>query len=633
MRRYKAVHRIISRAFSYALVWGAFLNGLNMHAQLQEDLDSLARVYEQGAFSPQDSLQILNDLAAGYQDPHKVLKYSEALIQTARGKDSLGKLFQGYLQKGNGYIRLGNQADALESYIEAAHYADSMGSESRLGAIYITIADVYSMMNNSGNTLDYYRRGISVLRKTTDSLSLGTGIANAGDFFYKQGELDSALVYFQESGEIFREIDFKLGIGYHLGSLGMIYARQGREAEALAKLDECLEILEAEGDYYGIAAFLPFVSNIYRDQGNISAAIKSARRSLEVAEEYGLKEQIRDANLLLSELYENLGDPGEALKYYRGFTLYKDSISNVGLVQELARLRTDFEIDQKQAEVDLLEKEAEIRDLREKRQSAVLYITIAFLLLAFVLAIGLFRRYKYIRKTRDIIEKEKARSDELLLNILPEETAEELRNHGRVSAKKFDSVSVLFADFVGFTSYSEKMSPEDLVKTVDYYFSRFDQAAENHGLEKIKTMGDCYMCAGGLPFPSKDHAIRMARFAREIVSIVSDDGYSEVTGFEIRVGIHTGPVVAGVVGTKKFAYDIWGDTVNIAARMESTSQPGKINVSESTYQLIKDAFECEFRGMIEVKNKGMLKMYFLQDEETIRESQQATEVHSDSSRA
>jgi len=349
--------------------------------------------------------------------------------------------------------------------------------------------------------------------------------------------------------------------------------------------------------------------------------------------QYGLKEQIRDANMLLSELYEEFGDPGEALKYYKGFTLYKDSISNVGLVQEMARLRTDYEIDQKQAEVDLLEKEAEIRELREKRQNAVLYITIAILLLAFVLAIGLYRRYKYIRKTRDIIEKEKARSDELLLNILPEETAEELKNHGRVSAKKFDSVSVLFADFVGFTSYSEKMSPEDLVKTVDYYFSRFDQAAENHGLEKIKTMGDCYMCAGGLPFPSEDHAIRMARFAREIVSIVSEDGFSEVTGFEIRVGIHTGPVVAGVVGTKKFAYDIWGDTVNIAARMESTSQPGKINVSESTYQLIKGAFECEFRGMIEVKNKGMLKMYFLKDGATIPESRQAEEVQSDISRA
>ena len=633
MRYLNAARRIISRIFFTALVSGCCLYGINLHAQWQQDMDTLARVYEQGAFPPQDSLKILHDLAGGYQDPHKVLQYSEALIQTARRQDSLAKLFQGYLQKGNGYIRLGNQVDALESYIEAAQYADSMGSESRLGTIYVTIADVYSMMENAENAEDYYRRAISILRKTSDSLSLGTGIANAGDFFYRQGELDTALVYFQESGEIFREIDFQLGIGYHLGSLGMIYAQQGRPAEALTKLDECLYILEKEGDYYGIAAFLPYASNIHREQGDLRSALQTARRSLEVARQYGLKEQIRDANLLLSELYEGLGDTDAALNYYKGYTLYKDSISNVGLVQELARLRTDFEIDQKQAEVDLLEKEAEIRELREKRQRAVLYIIIAILLLAFVLGFGLYRRYKYIRKTRDIIEREKSRSDELLLNILPEETAEELKNHGRVSAKKFDSVSVLFADFVGFTSYSEKMSPEDLVKTVDYYFSRFDQAAEKYGLEKIKTMGDCYMCAGGLPFPTDDHPVKMAHFAREIVQIVSEDGFSEVTGFEIRVGIHTGPVVAGVVGTKKFAYDIWGDTVNIASRMESSSQPGKINVSENTYQLIKEEIECEFRGMVDVKHKGMLKMYFVLDDDASSEGSQEEEVASDVSRS
>ncbi|TNF76700.1 MAG: tetratricopeptide repeat protein [Bacteroidetes bacterium] len=613
MRHFKAVRIRIVRIFSFLLLSGFLLSSLSSYPQFQGDLDSLERVYLEGAFNPQDSLEILNDLAVTYQDPQMILLYSEALISVARRQDSIYRLYQGHLQKGNGYIRLGNQVEALENYFEAAKFADSIGATNRMGTIFITIADVYSLMNNAENAREYYQRAIGLLRKTSDTLQLAAGIANAGDFYYNQGELDSALVYFEESGAIFKAIDYQLGIGYYLGSLGMIYAEQGRQQEALAKLDECLDILEKEGDYYGIAAFLPFVSNIYRDQGDIRSAIRYARRSLDVAAEYGLKEQIRDANLLLSELHEELGNTTEALNYYKGYTLYKDSISNVGLVQEMARMRTDFEIDKKQAEVDILEKEAEIRELSEKRQDAVLFITIVILLLAFVLAFGLYRRYKYIRKTRDIIQREKSRSDELLLNILPEETAEELKNHGRVSAKKFESVSVLFADFVGFTSYSEKMSPEDLVKTVDYYFSRFDQAAEKYGLEKIKTMGDCYMCAGGLPFPTEDHAVKMVRFAQEILEIVLQDGYTEVTGFKIRLGIHTGPVVAGVVGTKKFAYDIWGDTVNIASRMESASQPGKINVSENTYQLIRDDFECEFRGRIDVKNKGMMKMYFIKD--------------------
>lgn len=594
-----------------ALLMGSLLAGPGLYGQSQKELDSLEQVYIQGTFKPEDSLEVLNTLTSWFQDPQKVLQYSEELIEVAGRQDSTNSLFQGYLQKGNGYMRLGNQVEALENYYEAANLADATGSVSRLGSIYVTIADVYSMMDNSENALKYYRRAIATLRKTSDTLSLATGIANAGDFFYTQGELDSALVYFEESGALFKALDYKLGIGYYLGSLGMVYAQQNQPEKALDKLRACLRIMESEGDYYGIAAFLPFISNIYRDQGDLEGAIQYAGQSLEVAGQYGLKEQIRDANLLLSELHEALGNSGEALKYYKGYTLYKDSISNVGLVQDIARMRTDFEIDRKQAEVDLLEKEAEIRELREKRQDAVLYVTIAILLLVFGLAFGLYRRYRYIRRTRDIIENEKSRSDELLRNILPEETAAELKAHGRVQAKRFESVSVLFADFVGFTRYSSKMSPEDLVKTVDYYFSRFDQAAEAFGMEKIKTMGDCYMCAGGLPFPKKDHSVKMVQMAREFLRIVSEEGYKEITGFDLRVGIHTGPVVAGVVGTKKFAYDIWGDTVNIAARMESASRPGKINVSRDTYLEVRDRFECEFRGELEVKNKGMMQMYFV----------------------
>ena len=631
MRDFKAINNLIFKTFSYVVLTGFLLGSPVGYGQSLSKLDSLEQVYLKGAFSPEDSLNILHDLAAGYEDPQKILQYSDELIDVAQRRDSVRRLYQGYIQKGNGYLRLGNQVDALENYLEAASYAEATGALFRVGAVYVTIADVYSLMNNAENALEYYQRGIALLRETSDTLGLATGIANAGDFYYRQGELDSALVYFEESGTLFKAVGFQIGIAYHLGSLGMVYAEQGRQEEALVKLGECLDILEKEGDYYGIAAFLPFISNIYRDRGDIKSAIRYASRSLEVANQYGLKEQIRDANLLLSELNEELGNSAEALEYYKGFTLYKDSISNVGLVQEIARLRTDYEVDQKQAEVDLLEREAEIRNLREKRQDAVLFITIVILLLAFVLAFGLYRRYKYIRKTRDIIEREKSRSDELLKNILPEKTAEELKNYGRVKAQRFESVSVLFADFVGFTRYSEKMSPEDLVKTVDYYFSRFDQAAEKYGLEKIKTMGDCYMCAGGLPFPTEDHAVKMVQLAQEIVEIVSQDGYTEVTGFKIRLGIHTGPVVAGVVGTKKFAYDIWGDTVNIASRMESASEPGKINVSENTYQLIKDHFECEFRGMIDVKNKGMMKMYFIKEAD--RDPKLKEQVQSDVSRS
>jgi class 3 adenylate cyclase len=237
------------------------------------------------------------------------------------------------------------------------------------------------------------------------------------------------------------------------------------------------------------------------------------------------------------------------------------------------------------------------------------------LVLIVIIAVGLFRRNRLIRETNRVIKAERDRSDSLLLNILPEETAAELKESGRVQAKKFDSVSILFTDFKGFTSYAEKMSPEELVENVDYYFSHFDAIIGRHGLEKIKTIGDAYMCAGGLPFPMEEHAKKTVEAALEIAEFVKKAANELPEGhprFDIRIGINSGPVVAGVVGTKKFAYDIWGDAVNIASRMESNSEPGRINISEDTYNLVKEQYSCQYRGEIDVKNRGKLKMYFVE---------------------
>ncbi len=230
------------------------------------------------------------------------------------------------------------------------------------------------------------------------------------------------------------------------------------------------------------------------------------------------------------------------------------------------------------------------------------------------MAFGLYRRYRFIRKTKEIIEKERDRSESLLLNILPVETAAELKKYGKVEAKKFDSVTVLFTDFKGFTHYAENLDPKELIERVGFYFSKFDDIMEKYGLEKIKTIGDAYMCAGGIPFPTKDHALKMVRASFEILEFVEEtkkNATREQIHFDIRVGINTGAIVAGVVGTKKFSYDIWGDTVNVASRMESMSEPGKINISKSTYELVKSDFDCEYRGEIEAKNRGKVKMYFV----------------------
>lgn len=214
---------------------------------------------------------------------------------------------------------------------------------------------------------------------------------------------------------------------------------------------------------------------------------------------------------------------------------------------------------------------------------------------------------------------EKKKSDELLLNILPEETAEELKKSGVAKAKRYESVTVMFTDFQNFTKTSEQLPPEELVQEINRYYIVFDNIISKYNIEKIKTIGDSYMCVGGLPTPNGSHArdivLAALEFQKFMLANKIELSALGLRFFELRIGIHTGPVVAGIVGIKKFAYDIWGDTVNIASRMESSGEIGKVNISGATYELVKEQFQCFYRGKIEAKHKGQIDMYFVESKE------------------
>lgn len=230
------------------------------------------------------------------------------------------------------------------------------------------------------------------------------------------------------------------------------------------------------------------------------------------------------------------------------------------------------------------------------------------------------RQMKQLAKQKEIISEEKEKSESLLLNILPKSTSEELKEKGTASPMYFEQVSVLFTDFKGFTMISEFLSPKQLVDEIHECFSEFDRITKRHGIEKIKTIGDAYMAAGGLPEPNTTNPVDVVRAALEIRDYMNrylaERAAIGERGFEIRLGVHTGPVVAGIVGLHKFQYDIWGDAVNTAARMESSGEVAKVNISQATYELVKDEFECTFRGKVKAKNKGEIAMYFVEWKKT-----------------
>jgi class 3 adenylate cyclase len=221
-------------------------------------------------------------------------------------------------------------------------------------------------------------------------------------------------------------------------------------------------------------------------------------------------------------------------------------------------------------------------------------------------------RQRELEVTNHRLEEERRRAEGLLLNILPGEIAHELELNGLVSPKYFEDVSVMFTDFVGFTTSAEKLAAEDLVALLNEYFSAFDEITKRHGLEKMKTVGDSYMCIGGLPVRTPSHPVDTVLAALEMVRFVAERPRGDVpVDWSMRVGIHTGPVVAGVVGTLKFAFDIWGDTVNFSSRMESSGVANRVNISERTHARVKDFFECEYRGKILTKDKREVDMYLV----------------------
>ena len=289
----------------------------------------------------------------------------------------------------------------------------------------------------------------------------------------------------------------------------------------------------------------------------------------------------------------------------------KDTVYNLETDKKLGTLQFTYDLDKKSAEISLLNKDRELKEKQLATQKMLRNGFIGGFAALLVVAVIIFSQ-------RNRIAKEKDRSEKLLLNILPEQTAHELKETGKAKARAYDNVTVLFTDFKGFSKMAETMSAEALVGEIDYYFRAFDRIIKPFGIEKIKTIGDAYMAACGVPVANPYHALNVIYAAMRMRDFCDEEAKKRSASgqpfFEIRIGVNSGSLVAGIVGESKFAYDIWGDTVNMAARMEQSGVPGKINVTEDTYVLIRDKFECVHRGKLSVKHKDDVEMYFVERE-------------------
>jgi len=510
---------------------------------------------------------------------------------------------------GNVYYNKGDDDKALDYYIRSLKVSEEVGDTQKVMESLGNIGAVY--MNKPATrdqAFDYLRRAYPLSKKLKDNNAIGAITVNLGELYMATEEFDSALVYFNESLKAYRASG---DVAYTLNDIGKLYRLEKKYDKAIDMQKMALKFSQDLDSKDDVATSLLGIAQSYEESGKLRDALSFFQRADTVANAADSKYTLVDVYAGLARTYAGLGDYANAYANRLKMADVKDAIYNLEIDKKLGTLQFTYDLEKKSTEINLLTKDGEVK-ARELATQKMVRNGFMFGFAGLLLVAGV------ILSQRNRIAKEKKRSEALLLNILPEETAHELKQTGKAKAHRYESVTVLFTDFKGFSTKAESMAPEDLVEVLDFYFAAFDHLIVKHGLEKIKTIGDAYMCACGLPTPDPDHAVKVIRAAIEIREFCAREAAHRYTQglpfFEIRIGVNTGPVVAGIVGVKKFAYDIWGDTVNMASRMESSGVPGKVNISGSTHEAVKDQFVCSYRGKVSVKHKDDVEMYFAEEE-------------------
>ncbi len=589
-------------------------------------------------------------------DPLKAINYSYKALELSQKLNF--KKGEAFALKNLGIANYyqGHNIEALGYYQKSLLVFQSMGDDNGISNIESNIGAIYMNQGNDTKALEYFLKSLQIAEKTGDKLRIVTPTSNIGAIYAKNDStLDLALSYYLKALPMAIALKDSNAIGTISVNIGEIYGIRNKDSLALYYLKKSLQFF---GNSENSPASYNAIGKVYRNQKKYDLALQAHQRAYTIAKNLNGKLDIVYSLKGIGKTYMELKDYSSALSYLRqgeviakdinapmelmlidsaiaasysqvkdyknahlyevSYAAYKDTLYNNEKDKKIAQLQFGFDLQKKEGQISLLKKDNELADLELNKQKFAKKVLITGLILAFILAIFIYKSYRTKAKTNRILDRQKVEIESLLLNILPSEVAKELQTKGHATPMNFESVSVLFTDFKGFTAIAEKMTPSEVVNELNTCFMAFDNIVEKFKLEKIKTIGDSYMCAGGIPTYSENHVCDTVGASLEMLSFIEEYNSKRIEKgldvWNIRVGIHVGPVVAGVVGKKKYAYDIWGSTVNIASRMESNGIPGRVNVSKATYEQIINDYECEYRGKIYAKNVGDIDMYFVTNE-------------------
>ncbi|MBI4929456.1 MAG: tetratricopeptide repeat protein [Bacteroidetes bacterium] len=536
-------------------------------------------------------------------DEKNMLKYSEEALRLSEKLYDKRGVASSLNNLGYVYANFGKMDEALEYYLKSMKIWEELDDKKGIATALNELGFIYDATGRRDKALESYEKSLTIRMKLGDKKDIGYSLNNIGVEYKIMGNLDKALVYFMQSLDAWESAKHIEGISTALNNIGFCYYIKNNLLDALQYYHKGLELQKEIRNMFGVGNSLNNIGAVYHKLGDEKKAIEYSEEALKIAQENNYPEFIARAAKLLADIYslkaqkafgQDVGSWKKAYEYHKFYSEMKDTLLNQESSKQITEMQTKYETEKKEQQIALLNKDKELQDAQMNRQKIIIWSVAAGLLVALILSVFIFR--------------ERRKSEKLLLNILPAETARELKQHGKATAKHYENVTVMFTDFKNFTDISEKLSAEELVSELDFLFKKFDEVISKYPIEKIKTIGDAYMCVGGLPTANTTNAMDVVKAAMEIQNWMK----GQSNKWSLRIGIHTGSVTAGVVGDKKFAYDIWGDTVNTASRMESSGKAGKINISGTTQELIKNKFSCQFRGKIPAKNKGEIEMYFVE---------------------
>ena len=602
---------------------------------------------KEGMASLYNNIGNLEDELGNYESAIKYLRQSLQIgkelkdsLRIARTSNNIAVVFE----------TRGFYPEALDNAFTYLTYSEFLGDNPEIARAHNLIGNIKSELERFEEAREHYQQSLEIQQQLNDPLELATVHNNIGNNKDDTGEryienkqytlayeaYQEALKDYRKALTIYEQQNDQQGIGGAYNNIGLVfknlgtyYLEQDQPVQAAKTFDEAIDYLNRSLNIRRENSNDKGMMEVYNGIGDVRRRQKNFKEALNYTEAYlAIAKRVDDRKFMqkgfkdLSRVYADLGNYGKAYEYRKLYDETRYERLDEEQVKENFRREAIYGDFKNQIELERQlnaneQQQARLREATLQRRSLLLG-----LLGLLILAALLFNRNRLKNKANKeledknkIIQREQERSDELLLNILPEKTAKELKENKKAAAQSYRSVTVLFTDFKSFTQATEQMSPDELVAELDKCFRAFDEISTKYGIEKIKTIGDSYMCAGGLPEANTTHPIDAVRAALEIREFMNTFNLERARAgrpvFETRIGLHTGPVIAGIVGSKKFAYDIWGDTVNTAARMESSGEIGKVNISQSTYNLVKEDFHCESRGKISAKNKGEIEMYFV----------------------